>query len=111
MANGMANAQKGATPRCCAHVANETTRDGVGLGSSSHHVSPTVRRRKESGAANQVVWIMPSDAESDLLPLARAANAPVSWGQPSDHARLLEEPKWLSDHGPAIKFQRWTTEK
>ena len=32
MANGMANAQKGATPRRCAHVANEPTRDGVGLG-------------------------------------------------------------------------------
>jgi len=31
MANGMANAQKGATPRRCAHIANETTRDGVGL--------------------------------------------------------------------------------
>ena len=32
IANGIANAQKGATPRRCAHVANETTRDGVGLG-------------------------------------------------------------------------------
>jgi len=30
MANGMANAQKGATSRRCAHGANATTRDGVG---------------------------------------------------------------------------------
>jgi len=32
MANGMANAQKGATPRRCAHGANATPRDGVGFG-------------------------------------------------------------------------------
>jgi NAD(P)-dependent dehydrogenase (short-subunit alcohol dehydrogenase family) len=34
MSNGMANAQKRAPPRHCAHVANETTCAGVGLGSS-----------------------------------------------------------------------------
>ena len=32
MANGMANAQKGAPPRRCAHGANATPRDGVGFG-------------------------------------------------------------------------------
>jgi len=73
MANGMAHAQQGATPRRCAHVANETTRDGVRLGNPiARCLARTGRgKRRRVGRALQMAEHLP-----DHLGLGDGGNDP-----------------------------------
>ena len=73
IANGIANAQKGATPRRCAHVANETTRDGVGLGNPIERCLASAGRgeRRRVGRELQMAEHLP-----DHLGLGDGGNDP-----------------------------------
>ena len=73
MANGMANAQKGAVPRRCTHVADETTRDGVGLGNPIERFLASTGRgkRRRVGRALQM-----AEHLSDHLGLGDGGNDP-----------------------------------
>jgi hypothetical protein len=73
MAHGMAHAQQGATPRRGAHVANEPTRDGVGLGNPIERFLASTGRgkRRRVGRELQMAEHLP-----DHLGLGDGGNDP-----------------------------------
>ena len=72
IANGIANAQKGATPRRCAHIANETARDCVGLGNPiKRFLASTGRGKRRVGRELQM-----AEHLSDHLGLGDGGNDP-----------------------------------
>jgi hypothetical protein len=65
IANGIANAQKGATPRRGAHVAYEPTRDVVGLGNPIERCLATTGRGNRRWDGGKLA--MTQDARDDRL--------------------------------------------